>query len=118
MPISLARPVAGRIGTRDRGSLVEFTQVGPVPAHPRWPALPARRLAARVQESCKVWGLVHFSAHTHSNGHDVLAENMDLTPLRCDFAVLLAHTDDAQTSGERRADVRRAAKSAILAATL
>jgi hypothetical protein len=42
------------------------------------------------QENCGVRGLVHFSAHTYSNGLYVLAENMDLTPLCQDFAVLLA----------------------------
>jgi hypothetical protein len=42
-----------------------------------------------AQENCKVRGLVHFSAHTYSNGLYVLAENMDLTPSRQDFAVLL-----------------------------
>jgi hypothetical protein len=34
-------------------------------------------------------GLVHFSADTRSNGLYVSSENMDLTPLRPDFAVLL-----------------------------
>ena len=44
--------------------------------------LPQRR------ERLKVRGLVHFSAYTYCNGLRVLAENMDLTPLRQDFAVL------------------------------
>jgi hypothetical protein len=41
------------------------------------------------QESCKVRGLVHFSAGKRFFAETPLAEYMDLSPLRWDFAALL-----------------------------
>ena len=58
------------------------------PGGPTGAAHGSRLLAARQGslfrrlEVCKVRGLVHFSAYTYRDGPYVLAENMDLTPLR------------------------------------
>jgi hypothetical protein len=41
------------------------------------------------QGNCEVRGLVHFSADERHHGLHTFPENMDLTPSRQDFAVLL-----------------------------